>query len=137
MTSDEVPLLVTLPSSDPPLDSFLSIDLAELTSTIRRSGQTTCLLDPIPTKLFKDFFPLIRGLVFDQIKLSFTTGYVSRPFKIAVIRPLLKKPLLDFANYRQRSNLPFISKILERLVVSRLTDHLNINSLIKMVRSGF
>jgi hypothetical protein len=54
MTTDELPLLATPPSPDPPLDSFLPIDLPELTSTINGSNPTTCLLDPIPTKLFKD-----------------------------------------------------------------------------------
>ena len=57
MTPDELLLLVILPSPDPPLDSFLPIDLPELTSTIKKSKSTTCLLDPIPTKLFKDALP--------------------------------------------------------------------------------
>ena len=35
------------------------------------------------------------------------------------------------------SNLPFISKILERLVMSPLTDHLKTNSLFEVFQSGF
>ena len=54
--------------------------------------------------------------ILDQINLSLQLGYVPQVFKVAVIKPLLKKPSLDpdiLANYRPISNLPFISKILE------------------------
>ena len=127
MTPDTPPVLVTLPIPNPLLDSFLPLDLPELTSTIKRCKPTTCLLDPIPTRLFKDVFPLPEALVLDQINLSLATGSVPQVFKTAVIRPLPKKPSLDsdaLANYRPISNLPFISKILERLVMSQVTDHL-------------
>ena len=91
MTPDARPLLVTLPGPNPLLDSFLPIDLPELTSTIKRCKPTTCLLDPIPTRLFKDVFPLLGALVLDQINLSLATAYVPQAFKTAVIRPLPKK----------------------------------------------
>lgn len=54
--------------------------------------------------------------VLNMINLCLLTGCVPQAFKKAVIKPLLNKPLLDktvLANYR----LPFISKILERIVV--------------------
>ncbi|MEY6593917.1 RNA-directed DNA polymerase, partial [Listeria monocytogenes] len=59
---------------------------------------------------------------------------------VAVVKPLLKKPSLDpavLANYRPISNLPFISNILERVVVKQLTDHLQRNSLFEEFQSGF
>ena len=49
----------------------------------------------MPTKLFKDVFPLIKGLVLNQINLSLATGYVPQAFKTAVFRPLLKKQSLE------------------------------------------
>jgi len=51
------------------------------------------------------------------INHSLQTGHVPATLKTAVIRPLLKKATLDldvFANYRLISNLPFISKVLEK-----------------------
>ena len=92
------------------LDSFSPIDLPELTSLVSSSKPSTCQLDPIPTKLFKDVFPLINSSILTQINLSLLTGYVPHTFKIAVIKPLLKKATLDpdiLANYRPISNLPF------------------------------
>ena len=61
-------------------------------------------------------------------------------FKVAVIKPLLKKPTLDsgiLANYRPISNLPFLSKILEKAVAKQLCDFLHDNDLFESFQSGF
>ena len=122
------------------LDCFSPIDLQQLTSIISSSKPTTCLLDPIPTKLLKDVLPLVSTSLLDMINLSLLTGYVPQSFKLAVIKPLLKKPTLDpevLANYRPISNLPFLSKILEKIVAEQLYDFLQNNSLFEDFQSGF
>uniref|UniRef100_A0A672JBF0 Reverse transcriptase domain-containing protein n=1 Tax=Salarias fasciatus TaxID=181472 RepID=A0A672JBF0_SALFA len=51
-----------------------------------------------------------------------------------------KKPNLDpdiLANYRPISNLPFISKVLEKVVVKQLYRHLQDNSLFEKFQSGY
>ncbi len=61
------------------------------------------------------------------INSSLSLGYVPKNFKLAVIKPLIKKPQLDpedLANYRPISNLPFLSKILEKVVSSQLYSFL-------------
>ena len=73
------------------LDCFSPIDLPNLTSTISSSKPSTCLLDSIPTKLLKEVLPLISTHLLDMINLSLLTGYVPQSFKVAVIKPLLKK----------------------------------------------
>jgi len=68
------------------------------------------------------------------------TGHEPHSFKVAVIRPLLKKPTLDqevLADYRPISNLPFLSKILEKVVANQLCDFLHHNSLFEEFHSGF
>ena len=47
--------------------------------------------------------------------------YFQTSWKIAIIRPLLKKLDLDLitSNYRPVSNLPFLSKVLEKIVLAR------------------
>ena len=53
-------------------------------------------------------------------------------FKQSLVTPLLKKPFLDkdtLNSYRPISNLSLISKITERIVKSRLNEHLSSNSL--------
>jgi len=57
-----------------------------------------------------------------------------------LISPLLKKPTLDkveLSSYRPNSNLSLISKIIERVVKSRLTDHLTSNSLLNPHQSAY
>ena len=49
-----------------------------------------------------------------------------------IVQPLLKKTLLDpndLKNFRPVSNLSFFSKLLEKIVMSQLLDHLNTNEL--------
>ena len=68
-----------------------------------------------------------------MINSSLITGYIPESFKVAVIKPLLKRPTLDtevLANYRPISNLPLMSKILEKVVANQLRDFLHINRLI-------
>ena len=60
--------------------------------------------------------------------------------KQAVIRPLLKKPGLDqndMKNFRPVSNLPFVSKILEKVVLIQLQRHLSENDLLEVYQSAY
>src|SRR6218665_3149751 len=61
-------------------------------------------------------------------------------FKYALVTPLLKKTNLDKenpSNYRPISNLSFLSKLTERIVLARLNDYLSSNSLLNPHQSGF
>ena len=52
--------------------------------------------------------------------------------KKAIVSPLLKIQTLDkdvVKNYRPMSNLSFILKILEKILTSRLLDHIDSNKL--------
>ncbi len=65
---------------------------------------------------------------------------VPKPFKLAVIKPLIKKPKLDpceLANYRPISNLPFMSKILEKVVSAQLCSFLLKNDIYEEFQSSF
>jgi len=71
---------------------------------------------------------------------SLTTGCFPAEFKKAIIRPLLKRDGLDLSdlkNYRPVSNLPFLSKLLERVVQARLLAHLNGNNLLLVWQSAY
>ena len=70
------------------------------------------------------FAPVICHLA----NLSFREGVFPDRFKKAQVTPLIKKAGLDPeipANYRPISNLVTISKVLERLFLSRLKDHIS------------
>ena len=62
---------------------------------------------------------------------SLSTGCVPNSLKVAVIKPLLKKPNPDpenIKNYWPISNLPFLSNILEKAVAQQLTAFLETNN---------
>ena len=102
------------------MSTFTCITLSELSKTVIECNSTTSDIDPIPTTFFKRVFDSVSGPVLDIINTSLRTGVFPDPFKTAVVKPLLKKPKLDtstLANYRPISNLPFISKVLEKIVL--------------------
>ncbi|CAC5400218.1 unnamed protein product [Mytilus coruscus] len=74
------------------------------------------------------------------VNTSLSEQCVPLSFKQAVVRPLLKKPSLYkevLKNYRPVSNLPFISKTLEKVVDSRLENHISSHSLHDSVQSAY
>ena len=76
--------------------------------------------------------PEIGTPLLNLINASITSGYVPQSFKIAVIKPILKKPNLDpndLSNYRPISSLPFLSKILEKAVTNQLCSFLQSNTI--------
>ena len=98
----------------------------EVKKTIMSSSSTTCILDPIPTNLLKQCLDVLLPSITAIINRSLLEAEVPACFKIAIIIPLLKKETLDpdiFKHYRPISNLAFLSKVLERIVSTRLCSH--------------
>ena len=80
--------------------------------------------------------PLITTLV----NKSLTTGSFPKGFKLALIKPHLKKQTLDpdlLKNYRPVSNLHFLSKIVEKVVIQRLEVDITRNDLQDSVQSAY
>ena len=64
---------------------------------------------------------------------------VPKDFKRAIITPLIKKKSAGttFSNYRPVSNLPFLSKILERIVLDQLIEHCTQHGLYDQQQSAY
>ena len=104
----------------------------QILKLIRESKSTTATVDPAPTKLVLEFTDVLLPVFQKIVNLSLTSGTVPIAFKKAVVKPLIKKPNLDpevLGNYRPVSNLPYLSKILERAVADQLQAHLDTNGL--------
>ena len=69
-----------------------------------------------------------------MIKLSLSTGRSPDSWKLAVVRPILKKAGLEpvHKNYRPVSNLQYTSKLLETVVAKQLHKHLPSNNLLPL-----
>lgn len=105
-----------------------------------KSASKSCELDPIPTFLLKQSMDGVLPVITDIVNASLTESTVPQSFKQAIVRPLLKKLGLDkevFKNYRPVSNLPFVSKVFEKIVAARLEAHLHSNSLYDEVQSAY
>jgi len=122
------------------LTSFSTASCDEIRKIILASPTKSCELDPLPTKLLKQCLDYLLPAITSIVNKSLSQICVPTPFKRAVVRPLLKKSNLDkevLKNYRPVSNLPFISKILEKVVATRLENHINSHSLHDHAQSAY
>ena len=63
-----------------------------------------------------------------------------KDLKQAMLIPIIKKIILDpeiFNHFRPISNLPFISKIIQKVVASRLNSHMVSNGLHELMQSSY
>ena len=122
------------------LSNFSPVSTEEITELILSSKNKQCSLDPIPTVLLKKCIHSLAPIITNIANLSLTNGSFPSVFKHAIISPLLKKPSLDketLSNYRPISNLSFLSKLLERVVLKRLLTHLSYNNLFNEHQSAY
>nr|XP_054601584.1 uncharacterized protein LOC129164699 [Nothobranchius furzeri] len=122
------------------LDSFAPVSLPELTKLVNSMKTSACPLHILPSSLFKSAFQSIGPSVLSIINASLVSGQVPAYFKNAVIHPLLKKQSLDpslHSSFRPISKLPFISKILEKVVAKQLTAALDEQNIYDSFQSGF
>ena len=109
------------------LNNFEPVTHKEIFQIISDSPSKSCELDSIPTKLFKKCLNELLPIITEIINYSLRTGIVPDKFKTAIVKPLIKKPSLDpncLKNYRPVSNLSFLSKLLERVILKQLLKHI-------------
>uniref|UniRef100_A0A8C6L1N7 Reverse transcriptase domain-containing protein n=1 Tax=Nothobranchius furzeri TaxID=105023 RepID=A0A8C6L1N7_NOTFU len=122
------------------LETFETVTLSDLEKLVAQLKPSGSPCDVLPPRIYKELFPVIGPLLLAIINGSLTSGMVPSSFKKAVIHPMLKKPGLDvttLANYRPISKLPFLSKLLEKVVYSQLVAFLDTNDLWETFQSGF
>ena len=133
-------------SSLPPISSsfkllqFDAIDLKLLEETVRGLKSSSCCLDILPTSFFKNVYNSHSSDLLLIVNSSLLTGTFPESLKTAVVKPLLKKRSLDVSilnNYRPVSNLPFIGKIIEKVVYQQLNKFLTLNAILDKHQSGF
>ena len=93
----------------------------------------------MPTKLLKEILDTVLPIITKIINSSLEQGTFAARWKTAIIRPLIKKAGLDLTanNYRPVSNLPFLSKVLEKAALIQLMEHCKKNDLIPDYQSAY
>ena len=100
----------------------------------------SCKLDPIPTSVLYDCLDEIIPIVTSIMNKSLSAGIVPQCFKHALVKPQLKTASLDpncLKHYRPVSNLPFLSKVLERIVLKQFLQNLQSHSLLEPFQSAY
>ena len=110
----------------PQLNIFSQTTVDELRIVIKKSGFSFAPNDPLPPSILKheiEFFLPIWCLLINK---SLSSGNFDG-LKESIILPLIKDKTLDqesLKNYRPISNLPFIEKLAERVVLDRLNTYM-------------
>ena len=128
------------PCSPQNMSSFNPVTSDEVLLLIQKSKKTFSPSDPFPSKLLPNIIPTILPSLVALYNQSLHSGYVPIQLKHSFITPLIKNPDLDstkLSNYRPISLLPLFSKILERLVATRLLDHMSNFLNYENFQSGF
>ena len=93
----------------------------------------TCEVDPIRGSLLLERIDEVAPVLTDIVNACLSTGSVPDSLKQATVKPLLKKPSLDPKILKKNlipvSNLPFVSKVLGKKVLSQLLVHIKCNNL--------
>ena len=121
----------TRPFNGEMLMEFEPTNIDELRKIVSRNGVKTCMEDPIPSKLFVQVMDITLPVITKLVNQSLAEGSMEG-VNWSVLDPLLKKAGLDFEawkNYRPVNNLLYFSKLTERVVATRLDDHMDENSL--------
>ena len=110
------------------LDSFEPATEAEVNKILKNLSKKTCSLDVVPTWLIIECADSLTPAITSIVNCSLESGEMPVDLKRAIVKPLLKNADLDrecLKNYRPVSNLSCLSKIIEKVVASRLHSYLN------------
>ena len=114
------------------LTEFKPIDSIGLRKIILGSKPTTCQTDLIPSAFIKENLDMPLPVLLRIVNHSITTGSFNKLWKLSTIVPLQKKAGSDtsLTNYRLVNNLPFLSKIVEKVILKQLQSHIDEHQLL-------
>ena len=102
------------------------VSIEQVRGFASKSSCKSCNLDLLPPSVVKaclyTLFPVITWIV----SLSLTKGAMPESFKLAELLSSLKKPDVDyedFKSFRPISNLPMVSKVIEKPAADQFTRH--------------
>ena len=93
----------------------------------------------MPTKLLMQCLDVLLPVITSMINTSLSTGQFPAQWKVALVKPLLKKSSLgmEFSNLRPISNLQYISKLVEGAATQQILEHLDSHSLLPFNQSAY
>jgi len=111
-------------------------EVLDITSNLKPS--MSCGVDGISSNLLKQIVPGIVEPIVYIFNTSMSSGIVPSKLKIAKVIPVFKSgDKHSFNNYRPISILPALSKILERLIYSRIIKFIDKHNILTPDQFGF
>ena len=123
-----------------PMFDFKPVNDAEIYKLLMQSPNKYCFLDPVPTTLLKKIADKVIPLITLIVNLSLESGHMPLELKKALLVPLLKKITDDhdtLSNFRPISNLPFLSKLIEKVVAEQILAHMTLHNLHEIFQSSY
>ena len=108
------------------LERLSCVSMDDVSKVILGTKNKHCDLDPIPTSILKSAIDIVLPSITKLINKSIETSTFPSQWKMATVTPLIKKQSLELENmknYRPVSNLQYLSKVTEKIVLKQVEDH--------------
>ena len=118
---------------------FLSpVTINEVFNIIKSLKCTKSGLNSFPVRMFKLFADILAPIVADIVNLCFISGKFPNCLKCSFVTPVHKKGDVKLtSNYRPISNIPYLSKVIEKCLLVRMNSFLNKNNILTSNQFGF
>lgn len=106
----------------------------DVIKAVGTASSKQCASYRLPTWLLKDSSATHAPFITTLFNTSLADDYFPKQQMSEIDKPLIKKAGLDepsTSNYQLVSNLPFLSKVLERIIHQHMTCHLNKHNLLR------
>ena len=136
---DDLPVYDHKDSSPPKLSKLKPLTDEEVRQIVKAMPSKSCDLDAVPISILKEALDLLLPTLVKLVNLSLVEGEFIQQWKTALVKPLLKKVGMELINtsYHPVSNLPFLSKVVEKSVLLRFNRHCNENNLMPSYQSAY
>jgi len=124
----------------PQLTEFTPVTVENVTKHLNTMPAKLSPMDFVPTSVLKRCKGVFALLIARLANISFSQGRFPTQFKLAQVSPLLRKVEIDVndpASFRSLSNLNTISKILQRLALTRLRPQITESSNFNKLQSAY
>ena len=132
------PLGYIEPETEHVFDNMSYTNPTELREIVKNMKNVGAGIDGINASLFKRTFPAIINEIVHLINICLQCGVFPDALKIAIVKPIYKAgDQSSFNNYRPISILPYISKILEKIIHLRIMTYVLDANILHAKQFGF
>ena len=122
----------------PELNDFRLLSADEILEVLYGLETKQCKLDIFPVVLLKKIALYIKEELSIIVNMSLRGEFLD-DWKTACVKPLIKSINLDHKkeSFRPVSNLSFVSKLIEKVVLKQFNEHCDINKLMPAYQSAY